>query len=189
MEEHSSLPPSRYVDDTGTKKNDPMRQAFNGALGGRQNVKIMAHFVSQSRDSASNNLHRVWDEHMAAKDDPSRARIKTQHLPTSADSTGPVARLYQYMEEHSSLPPSRYADDTGTKKDDQRRQAFNAALGGRQNVQIMAHFVSQSRVSASNNLHRVWDEHMAAKNPNPKRKVGQPTLAEVFKKARKKKMD
>ena len=54
-------------------------------------------------------------------------------------------------------------------------------------MKIMAHFVSQSRDSASNNLHRVWDEHMAAKNPNPKRKVGQPTIAEAFKKARKKK--
>ena len=100
-----------------------------------------------------------------------------------------VEDLYQYMEEHSSLPPSTYVDDTGTTKNDKGRQAFNAALGGRQHVQIMAHFVSQSRVSASNNLHRVWDEHMAAKNPNPKRKVGQPTLAEAFKKARKKKKD
>ena len=49
----------------------------------------------------------------------------------------------------------------------------------------MAHFVSQSRNSASNNLHRVWDERMEAKKR--KRNVGQPTLAEVFKKARKKK--
>ena len=46
------------------------------------------------------------------------------------------------------------------------------ALAGHQNVKIMAHFVSQSRDSASNNLHRVWDEKDAAKNPNPKRKVG-----------------
>ena len=98
-----------------------------------------------------------------------------------------MAQLYQYMEAHSSLPPSQYLDDTGTKKNDLRRQAFNDALGGRQNVTIMAHFVAQSRVSASNNLHRVWDEHMAAKNPNPKRKDGQPTIAEAFKKARKKK--
>ena len=75
-----------------------------------------------------------------------------------------MAQLYQYMEAHSSLPPSQYLDDTGTKKNDLRRQAFNDALGGRQNVTIMAHFVAQSRVSASNNLHRVWDEHMAAKN-------------------------
>ena len=93
------------------------------------------------------------------------------------------------MEEHSSLPPSKYLDETGTTKEDLRYKAFNAALNGRQNVRIMAHFVSQSRDSASNNLHRVWDEHMAAKNPNPKRKVGQPTLAEAFKKARKKKKD
>ena len=66
-------------------------------------------------------------------------------------------------------------------------QAFAATLNGRQNMQIMAHFVSQSRVSASNNLHRVWDERMEAKNG--KRKVGQPTLAEAFKKASKKKKD
>ena len=145
----------------------------------------MAHFVSQSRDSASNNLHRVWDERMAAKDDPSQAH--RQQLNTSSYTTGAVARLYQYMEEHSSLPPSKYLDDTGTTKEDPRYRAFTAALSGRQNVQIMAYFVSQSRVSASNNLHRVWDERMEAKNG--KRNVGQPTLAEVFKKARKKKKD
>ena len=91
------------------------------------------------------------------------------------------------MEAHSSLPPSQYVDETGTTKNDPMRQAFNNALAGRQNVKSMAHFVSQSRDSASNNLHRVWDEHMAARNPNPKRKDGQPTIAEAFKKARKKK--
>ena len=52
----------------------------------------------------------------------------------------------------------------------------------------MAHFVSQSRDSASNNLHRVWDERMEAKKKNRKKK-GQPTLAEAFKKACKKKKD
>ena len=88
---------------------------------------------------------------------------------------------------HGSLPPSKYVDDTGTTKEDPRYKAFTAALNGRQNVRIMAHFVSQSRDSGSNNLHRVWDERMEAKNG--KRKVGQPTLAEAFRKARKKKKD
>ena len=74
-----SLPPSKYVDETGTTKNDPMRQAFNDALGGRQNVKSMAHSQSlESRDSACNNLHRVWDEHMSAKN----PNPKTQRRPT-----------------------------------------------------------------------------------------------------------
>ena len=36
--------------------------------------------------------------------------------------------------------------------------------------------------TTSNDLHRVWDEAVAAKNPNPKRKVGQRTLAEARKK-------
>ena len=123
---------------------------------------------------------------MAAKDDPSQNH--RNQLAASAYTTGAVARLYQYMEEHTSLPPPHYVDDdTGTTKNDPRRQAFHDALNGRQNVRTMAKFVSQSRNSASNNLHRVWDERMAAKNSNPKRKVGQPTLAEAFKKARKKK--
>ena len=51
----------------------------------------------------------------------------------------------------------------------------------------MAHFVAKSRDNPPNSLHIVWDEKEAAKNPNPKRKVGQRTLAEAFKKARKKK--
>ena len=54
-------------------------------------------------------------------------------------------------------------------------------------VEIMAHFVAKSRDNPPNSLHIVWDEKEAAKNPNPKRKVGQPTIAEAFKKARKKK--
>ena len=51
----------------------------------------------------------------------------------------------------------------------------------------MADFVAQSRASGSNNLHRVWDERMEAKKR--KRNVGQPTLAEAFKEACKKKKD
>ena len=66
-------------------------------------------------------------------------------------------------------------------------KAFNRAFNGIDHVRIMAHFVSQSRKSA-NNLHRVWDEKMEAKKKNRKRK-GQPTLAEAFKKACKKKKD
>ena len=75
-----------------------------------------------------------------------------------------VADLYEYMEEHTSLPPTQYVDDTGDTKKDQRRQAFTDALNGHQNVQTMAQFVSQSRISGSNNLHRVWDERMVAKD-------------------------
>ena len=94
------------------------------------------------------------------------------------------------METHASLPPSEYVDDTGTTKNDPRRQAFHDALNGRANVRTMAHFVSQSRNSASNNLHRVWDECMEAKKKKKNRKrKGQPTLAEAFKKACKKKKD
>ena len=93
------------------------------------------------------------------------------------------------METHASLPPSEYVDDTGITKNDPRRQAFHDALNGRSNVRTMAHFVSQSRNSASNNLHRVWDERMAAKKKKDRKRKAQPTLAEAFKKARKKKKD
>ena len=188
METHVSLPPSTYVDDTGTTKNDPRRQAFHDALNLRQNVSTMANFVSQSRNSASNNLHRVWDECMVAKDDPSQAHRK--QLNTSSYTTGVVARLYQYMEEHTSLPPARYVDDdTGTTKNDPLYCAFTKAFNGSDYVRIMAHFVSQSRVAASNNLHRVWDERMEAKKKKNRKRKGQPTLAEAFKKACKKKKD
>ena len=88
-----------------------------------------------------------------------------------------------------SLPPSEYVDDTGTTKNDPRRQAFHSALNGRRNVRTMAHFVSQSRNSAGNNLHRVWDERMEAKKKKNRKRKGQPTLAEAFKKACKKKKD
>ena len=183
-----SLPPSEYVDDTGTTKNDPRRQAFHSALNGRRNVRTMAHFVSQSRNSPSNNLHRVWDECMAAKDDPSQAHRK--QLAPSSYTTGVVARLYQYMEEHTSLPPCRYVDDeTGTTKTNPLYKAFNNAFNGLDHVRIMAHFASQSRNSASNNLHRVWDERMEAKKKKNRKRKGQPTLAEAFKKAYKKKKD
>ena len=89
----------------------------------------------------------------------------------------------------ASLPPSKYVDDTGTTKEDPRYKAFTAALNGRQNVRIVAHFVSQSRVAASNNLHRVWDERMEAKKKKNRKRKGQPTLADAFKKACKKKKD
>ena len=93
------------------------------------------------------------------------------------------------MEEHTSLPPCRYVDDeTGTTKTNPLYKAFNNAFNGLDHVRIMAHFVSQSRNSATNNLHRVWDERMEAKKKNRKKK-GQPTLAEAFKKACKKKKD
>ena len=81
------------------------------------------------------------------------------------------------MEEHTSLPSSP----------NPLYIAFNKAFNGIAYVRIMAHFVSQSRNSATNNLHRVWDECMEKKK-NRKRK-GQPTLAEAFKKACKKKKD
>ena len=82
------------------------------------------------------------------------------------------------MEEHTSLPSSP----------NPLYIAFNKAFNGIAHVRTMAHFVSQSRNSASNNLHRVWDERMEAKKKNRKKK-GQPTLAEAFKKACKKKKD
>ena len=94
------------------------------------------------------------------------------------------------MEEHTSLPPTRYVDDeTGTTKANPLYKAFNNALNGIDHVRIMAHFVSQSRNSASNNLHRVWDERMEAKKKKNRKRKGQPTLAEAFKKACKKKKD
>ena len=105
-----------------------------------------------------------------------------------SNSVNVVAQLYEYMKSHSSVLPSRYVDDdTGTKRNDSQRQAFNEALAGRKYVKLMAHFVAKSRDNPPNSLHIVWDEKEAAKNPNPKRKVGQRTLAEAFKKARKKK--
>ena len=82
------------------------------------------------------------------------------------------------MEEHTSLPSSP----------NPLYIAFNKAFNGIAYVRIMAHFVSQSRNSATNNLHRLWDERMEAKKKNRKKK-GQPTLAEAFKKACKKKKD
>ena len=94
------------------------------------------------------------------------------------------------METHVSLPPCRYVDDdTGTTKNDPLYHAFSKAFNGTDHVRIMAHFVSQSRVAASNNLHRVWDEHMEAKKKKNRKRKGQPTLAEAFKKACKKKKD
>ena len=95
------------------------------------------------------------------------------------------------METHVSLPPPRYVDDdTGTTKANPLYKAFNKAFNGTAHVRIMAHFVSQSRNSATNNLHRVWDERMEAKKKKKNRKrKGQPTLAEAFKKACKKKKD
>ena len=94
------------------------------------------------------------------------------------------------MEEHTSLPPSQYVDlDTGTKKGNPLYNAFIHAFNGTGNVRIMAHFVSQSRNSATNNLHRVWDERMEAKKKKNRKRKGQPTLAEAFKKACKKKKD
>ena len=94
------------------------------------------------------------------------------------------------MEEHTSLPPPHYVDDdTGTTKNNQLYYAFAKALNGSANVRIMAYFVAQSRTSGSNNLHRVWDERMAAKKKKDRKRKAQPTLAEAFKKARKKKKD
>ena len=83
------------------------------------------------------------------------------------------------MEEHTSLPPAPHP----------LYIAFNLALNGHAHVRIMEHFVSQSRNSATNSLHRVWDECMEAKKKKNRKRKGQPTLAEAFKKACKKKKD
>ena len=42
-------------------------------------------------------------------------------------------------------------------------------------VEIMAHFVAKSRDNPPNNLHSVWDEKEATKNPKRKG-LGQPWL-------------
>ena len=39
-------------------------------------------------------------------------------------------------------------------------------------VEIMAHFVAKSRDNPPNNLHSVWDEKEATKNPKRKRHTG-----------------
>ena len=139
----------------------------------------MAHFVTKSRDTPPNSLHIVWDEAVAAKDKPAA-------INKTAYSTGTVPQLYEYMETHTTLPPSRFVDGAGKKKNDQRRTAFIDAVAGRQYVELIAHFVSKSRDNPPNSLHIVWDEAVAKKNPKRKG-LAQPTLADAFaKKARKK---
>ena len=68
----------------------------------------MAHFVTKSRDTPPNSLRIVWDEAVAAKDKPAA-------INKTAYSTGTVPQLYEYMETHTTLPPSRFVDEAGKK--------------------------------------------------------------------------